>query len=159
MSLRSSFAFILVAILLVSCDKKRVFDEYHSVGKSWSKDTIVSFELPKLDAGKSYSLFVNVRDNKDYPFNNLFVIVSMEQPDKVTQIDTLQYQMANSDGTLLGDGFTDVKENKLVYKEHIKFKPGAYKVHIRQAVRQTGKVTGVEKLDGITEVGFRIEKE
>ena len=159
MSLRSSFALFLIAIVLISCDKKRVFDEYHSVGKSWSKDTIVSFELPKMDIAKSYSLFLNVRDNNDYPFNNLFVIVSMEQPDKVTKIDTLQYQMANPDGTLLGNGFTDVKENKLVYKEHVKFKPGVYKVHIRQAVRQTGKVTGVEKLDGITEVGFRIEKE
>ena len=82
----------------------------------------------------------------------------MEQPDKVTKVDTLEYQMADADGTLLGDGFTDIKESKLVYKERMKFKSGSYKIHIRQAVRQTGKVTGIEKLDGITDVGFRIEK-
>jgi hypothetical protein len=51
-----------------------------------------------------------------------------------------------------------VKESKLVYKERMKFKKGNYKIHIRHAVRQTGKVAGVAKLDGITEVGFRIEK-
>jgi len=103
-------------------------------------------------------LFLSIRDNNDYPFNNLFLIVSMEQPDKVTKVDTLEYMMADPDGSLLGDGFTDVKESKLVYKEHMKFKSGIYKVHIRQAVRQTGKVTGVQKLEGITDVGFRIEK-
>jgi len=166
MSLKNSFLYFLAALalcfasslLLVSCDKKRVFDEYHAVGKGWNKDTIVRFDLPKLDPAKAYNLFFNIRDNNDYAFNNLFLIVSMEQPGKVTLVDTLEYQMANPDGTLLGQGFTDIKESKLVYKERMKFKPGPYKVHIRQAVRQTGKVTGVEKLEGITEVGFRIEK-
>jgi gliding motility-associated lipoprotein GldH len=158
MSLKSSFLFVFAVMALVSCDKKRVFDEYHSVGNGWDKDTIVSFDLPQLDAAKSYNLFLNIRDDNNYPFNNLFVIVSMEQPDKVTLVDTLEYQMANPDGTLLGEGFTDIKESKLVYKERMKFKPGPYKVHIRQAIRQTGKVTGVQKLEGITDVGFRIEK-
>ncbi len=158
MNLRSSLLLFAIAVALVSCDKKRVFDEYHAVGKSWDKDSVVRFELPKLDTKKQYNLFLNIRDNSDYPYNNLFVIVSMEGPDKVTKVDTLEYQMANPDGSLLGDGFTDVKDNKLVYKEKMTFKDGLYKVHIRQAVRQTGKVVGVQKLDGITEVGFRIEK-
>lgn len=158
MNLRSSLLLFLIAVALVSCDKKRVFDEYHAVGKSWDKDSVVSFELPKLDTKKQYNLFLNIRDNNDYPYNNLFVIVSMEEPNKVTKVDTLEYQMANPDGSLLGDGFTDVKDNKLFYKEKVTFKEGLYKVHIRQAIRQTGKVVGVQKLDGITEVGFRIEK-
>jgi hypothetical protein len=34
---------------------------------------------------------------------------------------------------------------------------GDYKIHIQQAVRQTGKVAGVNDLKGITEIGFRIE--
>jgi len=158
MNLKNSFLFFLVVLTLFSCDKKRVFDEYKSVGKSWNKDSIVSFDLPKLDPKKQYNLFINIRDNNDFPFNNLFLIVSTEQPDKKTKVDTLEYQMANPDGSLLGDGFTDVKESKLIFKERVKFTDGAYKVHIKQAVRQTGKVTGVEKLEGITEVGFRIEK-
>jgi len=158
MSLRNSLLLFMVVLSLFSCDKKRVFDEYKSVGKGWNKDSIVSFDLPELDVKKQYNLFLNLRDNNDYPFNNIFLIVSMEQPDKITKVDTLEYEMADADGMLLGDGFTDVKESKLVYKERMKFKPGKYKVHIRQAVRQTGKVTGVQKLEGITEVGFRIEK-
>jgi gliding motility-associated lipoprotein GldH len=158
MSLKNSFLYFLVLIVLISCDKKRVFDEYKTGGNGWNKDSIVSFDLPAVDTKKQYNLFINIRDNNDYPFNNLFLIVNMEQPDKRTIVDTLEYQMANPDGSLLGEGFTDVKDNKLIYKERMKFNSGTYKIHIKQAVRQTGKVSGVVKLEGITDVGFRIEK-
>ena len=157
MRIKNSIFLLLVTILLFSCDKKRVFDEYKSVGSAWHKDSIVTFDLPELDSTKQYNLFVNLRDNNNYPYNNLFLIVALELPNGFTKVDTLEYQMAEPDGTLLGDGFSDIKESKLFYKENVKFK-GKYKVHIKQAVRETGKVPGVTLLDGITEIGFRIEK-
>jgi gliding motility-associated lipoprotein GldH len=154
---RNSALLFLVVLLFFSCDKKRVFDDYKSVGNAWNKDSIVTFDLPELDSTKQYDLFVNLRANNNYPFNNLFLIVSLELPNGFTKVDTLEYQMANPDGTLLGDGFSDIKESKLVYKEKVRFR-GKYKVHIKQAVRENGKVPGVNALEGITEVGFRIEK-
>lgn len=158
MSLKSSFLFIIIAGLLISCDKKRVFDEYQSVGSAWNMKKEVIFELPKVDTLKKYNLFINLRANDDYKFNNLFLIVSMEQPNGVTKIDTLEYEMADVDGALLGDGFSDIKESKLYYKENVKFKASENnKIHIKHAVRQTGKIVGVQDLEGITEVGFRVE--
>ena len=157
MRIKNSGILLLAAILLFSCDKKRVFDQYKSVGSAWHKDSIISFDLPVLDSTKKYNLFVNIRDNNNYPFNNLFLIVAIEMPSGFTKVDTLEYQMAELDGTLLGNGFSDIKESKLYYKEDVKFK-GNYKVHIKQAVRQSGKIPGVEALQGITDVGFRIEQ-
>ncbi|OXA79311.1 protein involved in gliding motility GldH [Flavobacterium aquidurense] len=157
MRIKNSGILLLAAILLFSCDKKRVFDEYKSVGSAWNKDSIVTFDLPVLDSTKKYNLFVNLRDNNNYPFNNLFLIVALEMPNGFTKVDTLEYQMANPDGTLLGNGFTDIKESKLFYKEDVKFR-GKYKVHIKQAVRESGKIPGVQELDGVTDVGFRIEQ-
>ena len=158
MSLKSSFLFIIIAGLLISCDKKRVFDEYQSVGNAWNMKKEVIFELPKIDTLKKYNLFINLRANDDYKFNNLFLIVSMEQPNGLTKVDTLEYEMADVDGALLGDGFSDIKESKLYYKENLKFKASENnKIHIKHAVRQTGKIVGVQDLEGITEVGFRIE--
>jgi gliding motility-associated lipoprotein GldH len=157
MWIKNSAILLLVTTLLFSCDKKRVFDEYKSVGSAWHKDSIVSFNLPELDSTKRYDLFVTLRDNNNYPFNNIFLIVGMEMQNGFTKVDTLEYQMANPDGSLLGDGFTDIKESKLYYKENVRFR-GKYKVFIKQAVRETGKVPGVELLEGITDVGFRIEK-
>jgi len=156
--LKNSLGLLIIALLLFSCDKKRVFDQYKSVGGNWNKDSIVSFDLPKLEPQKYYNLFVNVRDNNDYPFNNLFLIVSLEAPNRQIEVDTLEYQMTNADGSLLGEGFSDVKENKLFFKENIRFKQkGTYKIHIKHAVRETGKIQGVPSLSGITDVGFRIE--
>lgn len=156
MKTKNSLLAIIVVIFLVSCDKKRFFDDYKSVGTAWHKDSIVSFDLPELETEKKYNLFLTLRDNNSYPFNNIFLIVSLENPTGFTKVDTLQYQMTNPDGSLMGDGFTDIKENKLFYKENVSFK-GKYKVHIKQAIRENGKISGVNELDGVTEVGFRIE--
>lgn len=156
--LKNNLVLTLFCLCLISCDKNRVFDEYKSVGNSWHKDSIITFELPVLDKDKNYDLFLNIRDNDDYPFSNLFLIVSLEQPNKKIKVDTLEYLMTNPDGTLLGQGFSDIKENKLFYKVNERFnQKGVYKIHIKQAVRQTGKIEGVEQLNGITDVGFRIE--
>lgn len=157
MKLKNSVLILLVSVFFLSCDDKRVFDEYKSVGSAWHKDSVVSFNLPELDSTKKYDLFLNIRDNNNYPFSNLFLIVSLEKPNGYTKVDTLEYEMAASDGTLLGNGFTDIKESKLYYKENVKFR-GKYKLHIKQAVREGGKVPGITQLEGITEVGLRIEK-
>ncbi|AWG20727.1 gliding motility lipoprotein GldH [Flavobacterium faecale] len=157
MRIKNSFLLLLMAISLFSCDKKRVFDEYKSVGSAWHKDSIVSFDLPELDSTKTYDLFINLRDNNNYPYNNLFLIVTLEKPNGYTKVDTLEYEMAAADGSLLGDGFTDIKESKLFYKEGVRFR-GKYKLNIKQAVRESGKVPGVTELEGVTDIGLRIEK-
>lgn len=156
--LLNSFRLFLVASTLVSCDKTQVFDQYKTIDNGWHKDSIVSFDFEQEVSKKPLNMFVNIRNNDDYEFNNLFLIIKLEQPKGKIKIDTLEYQMANPDGTLMGEGFSDIKESKLWYKENFSFpEKGKYKVSIQQAVRQNGKVKGVEVLQGITEVGFRIE--
>nr|WP_294934654.1 gliding motility lipoprotein GldH [uncultured Flavobacterium sp.] len=148
-----------LSLSLLSCDKKRVFDEYQQIDGSWHKKQKVTFAFEQKDTVQDYNMYVNIRNTNEYPYNNLFLIVSMLQPDGVTKVDTLEYQMANPDGSLMGEGFSDVKESKLWYKENARFpKAGKYVVSIQQAVRETGKVPGVEQLQGVSEVGFRIEK-
>ena len=149
--------FLFAAIFSISCDEKRVFDQYQSVSNGWHKDSIVSFALPEMDTTKRYDMFLNIRNNDDYPYNNLFVIVSLDQPNGRTTVDTIEYNMADPEGKLLGEGFSDIKESKLFYKNNVTFKKGIHSVRIRHAVRESGKVSGVASLEGVTEVGFRIE--
>ncbi len=157
--LKNSFFLVILLIVFASCDKNRVFDEYQAVGQSWHKDSLVSFVFNQKDTLSKHNLFITLRNNKNYPFNNLFLIVEIEEPSKNSLVDTLEYQMATPEGVLLGEGMTDTKENKLYYKENFVFKkPGEYRINILQAVRKTGKIEGIEKLEGVTDVGFRIEK-
>jgi len=158
MNLKNSMLLILFGILLISCHKNRVFDEYWTPGNHWHKDSIAKFNFEQKDTISSFNLFLNIRNNKNYPYSNLFLIVSLEQPDGFTLVDTLEYEMAYPNGALMGKGFMDIKENKLFYKEKVKFpKTGNYKVSIAHAMRHTGKIPGVENLEGIIDVGFSIE--
>ena len=93
----------------------------------------------------------------------LKTVLPIVMKNKATIIDTLEYKMADANGELLGEGFTNVKENKLWYKGYntpfIFHEEGTYTFKVKQAMRKFNQVNGVDKLDGVTEVGFRIENE
>ena len=151
--------FILLNVfLLVSCDKTRVYDEYKSLPNEWHKDSVVSFKLEAPDTLNNYNLFINLRNNSDYRYSNLYLITEINFPYGKVISDTLQYEMAKPSGEWLGTGFGEVKESKLWYKENFRFpEAGEYTVNIQQAMRKRDSVQGIEKLEGVTEVGFRIE--
>lgn len=150
--------FLVPFYVLVSCDSNRVYDVYKPIPNAWHKDSVVSFNVTPPDSTNAYNLFVNLRNTNEYKFSNLFLIVEMVFPHGKTVADTLEYRMAGPTGKLLGTGLTDIKENKLWYKEQVIFnETGEYTVNIQHAMRENGKVNGVKELEGITDVGFRIE--
>jgi len=158
MQSKFQLVFLVFSILMVSCDSNRIYDEYKSVPNQWQKDDIVEFEYIPIDTLNAYNLFINIRNTNDYKFNNLFLIAELDFPNGKRVVDTLEYKMAKPNGELLGSGFTDVKENKLWYKEHFKFnESGTYKLKVQQAMRENGAIEGVDALQGITDIGFRIE--
>ncbi len=153
--------YILLALIFLccACDDKQFFDQYISLNGNWTQKDKIAFSFEQKDTINLYNMFVTLRNNNEYPFNNLFLIVKLNQPNQIIKIDTLEYAMAYPDGTLMGNGITDTKHSKLWYKENFKFsKAGKYKVYIEQANRETGTIKGVTTLKGVTEVGFRIEK-
>ncbi len=158
---KSAWCIIILVIFFSSCDSNQVFDEYKSVQKQWHKDSIMSFKVNPPDSIKPYKLYVNIRNTNAYKFNNLFLIVEMVYPHGKTTKDTLEYQMAKPSGELLGEGITDIKENKLWYKGFEKpfvfDEKGDYIIKIQHAMRNNGDINGVDNLEGITDVGFRIE--
>ncbi|MEW7289401.1 gliding motility lipoprotein GldH [Aquimarina sp. 2304DJ70-9] len=147
-----------MSVILVSCDETQVFDEYQTVSDTWEIDEKIRFTLPKLDSTQTYNLFINIRNNNTYRYSNLFLISEMKFPNGKVIADTLEYQMALPNGEWLGTGFSDLKENKLWYKENVKFaEDGEYSITLEHAMRKNGEVDGVYSLEGITDVGFRIE--
>lgn len=143
----------------LACDSKQVFDQYRTVPNRWHKDAIMEFSIEQPDSVNAYNLFVNLRNDSNYKYSNLFLIVEMNYPNGKVVKDTLEYEMTYPDGTFIGTGFTDVKENKFWYKEGMRFKEqGIYVVKVQHAMRENGNTKGVEELEGITDIGFRIEK-
>ena len=151
---------LLLILVLVSCDSKRVFDEYTSVSDGfWDKKDAISFNFFVTDTITEKNLFINLRNNNSYKFSNLFLITALKFPDGHKVTDTLEYDMANKTGEFLGTGFSEIKENKLFYKENILFpNTGNYEITINHAMRKSNEVDGLQILTGITDLGFRIEK-
>jgi gliding motility-associated lipoprotein GldH len=158
---RNKIAIISLLILcFVSCDSKRIYDSYISIfNQSWEKKKAISFLFTVKDTIKQRTLFINIRNNNVYAFSNLFLITELNFPNGKKIIDTLEYEMTDGSGKFLGTGLTEIKENKLFYKENVVFpNSGDYTVSISQAMRKNGETDGINILQGITDVGFRIEK-
>lgn len=154
----SLWCLVIISLFFSACDANRVFDEYQSVPKNWNKNNVISFTYQPQDTLKPQNLFVNLRNNNDYKFSNLFLLVEMNYPNGTVTKDTLEYEMTKPNGEFLGTGFSDVKENKLWFKENFVFEnSGEYQIKVQQAMRKNGSVKGVENLEGITDVGFRVE--
>ena len=151
---------LVLGVLFISCDSNRVFDEYKFItNNSWSQDHPINFEFEITDTISKNNLFINIRNSNQYQFSNLYIISSINFPNGKKIVDTLQYEMADKNGRFLGEGISDIKHNKLSFKENIIFPfSGNYNVSISQAMRKNGSIDGIKELHGISDVGFRIEK-
>jgi gliding motility-associated lipoprotein GldH len=157
----NKFIWILILTLVtISCTSETVFTNYKSVAdNTWVLNEKVVFQFSITDTISKRNLFINIRNNKQYKYSNLFLITELVFPNKTKVIDTLQYKMASLNGKFLGNGFTEIKENKLFYKEEKVFPlSGEYSFNVRQAMRKSGFSESIEILEGITDVGFSIEK-
>jgi gliding motility-associated lipoprotein GldH len=147
-------------VLVQACQSDVVYSKYQSLeNASWEQSNQLQFKMIMKDSINTYDLFINIRNNKDYAFSNLFLITQMTFPDNTKVIDTLEYEMTDKEGYFLGTGFSDIKENKLFYKEKVYFKnTGVYLFQVRQAMRKRNKVAGINSLQGVTDVGISVER-
>lgn len=160
--LSSLLLLLCCTVFFVSCDTNTVFSDTESVKGTWQKNDTISFHYQATDTINPYDVFINLRNDDAYDYSNLWLIVEMDYPDGSVVSDTLQYEMAQPDGTWLGTGFASVKESKLWYKgyqnEFVFPNSGNYTIAITQAMRNNGSINGVIDLEGITDVGISVEK-
>ena len=124
---------LLIFFGFFSCDQNRLFDKYQTIPNQWDKDRLINFDFD-LEAD-TYNKFINVRTDKTYKFNNMFLIVTVSDSIKIIIKDTLEYKMADSKGALLGDRLINTFENKLLHKERMVFEKGKYTISIQHAMR------------------------
>ncbi len=154
------YSFLLTAFILASCSNSLVYSDYKATSNgAWSKDDVKEFEISEMDSIASHDVYILIRNDNTFRFSNLFLIAELNTPDDRVVRDTLEFEMAEPDGKWLGKGFGSVFENKLWYKENIVFSiPGVYRIELSHAMRQNGKVDGIDNLIGITDVGIEVER-
>ncbi|MDR0547508.1 MAG: gliding motility lipoprotein GldH [Dysgonamonadaceae bacterium] len=138
-------------LLCMACAHIDTFSEFHSFhGHEWQQSEIVRFEAPVSDASKLYNLFIEIRNNNQYPFANLWLFIDVRMPDGTVRSDTIEIPLADVYGKWLGNGIGTYSLSYL-YKEKIQYPDtGTYVYTIRQGMRS-------EVLNGISEVGLRVK--
>lgn len=152
--------FVLAVLLLQSCQTNTVYSEYQNLNNgSWNATDTLEFHFPEMDSTSTYNMFINVRNDNGFAFSNLFLITEFSGPTGETVKDTLEYEMAQPDGTWLGKGIGSIKESKLWFRENVVFPDsGVYHMKVSHAMRKNGQISGLQELKGITDVGVQIEQ-
>ena len=148
---------VVTSFFIFSCESNIEYIQYNSIENQWDKDSIQNFVFELADT-KKYNTYINLRINKDYPFSNIFLITTLMDSLSVLSKDTLNFKIADKSGKFLGKKRVNIIENSLIHKEKIELeKNKKYSVSVEHAMRVINKVSGLKRLDGVVDVGYKIE--
>lgn len=144
---------VIVVGFTLSCSQNLVFEQYKTIDdKSWNKDSVMVFTVPVSDTTDNNNFYINVRNDVKYQYSNLWLFITIEQPDGETMEDKFEIALADPSGKWLGEGLGGLKTREAIYRRNVFFpRSGDYKISIQQGMRE-------ENLKGISDVGIRIEK-
>ena len=132
--------------------------KYKDFNGQWPAYEKVLFTLDK-GSENPVNLMIYIRNNKNYPYSNLFLIAKLKTGDSLLLCDTLEYAMADAQGQWLGKGFLEVKESKLWWRENYQL-PAVENINVQleHALRSYNSEQGIDTLEGIVGVGFAVEE-
>lgn len=138
--------------LLSACNQVGETVFMKPVDGSWPKNKPLTFDLEIKDATISKNIIFVIRNNNEYPYSNLWLISKFSnEKNKRTKVDSLNFILANSDGSWIGSGFGDTKETLFQYKLNYKFPAnGKYKISVSHGMRR-------DTLAGIEDFGIKLE--
>lgn len=94
---------LLAVLLLTACDGTVYYSEYADTRESgWNVVDSVCFDVPVDDTTHLFDLLVEVRNNVDYSYSNLFLFVNTTFPDGSLSRDTMELPLADPSGAWLG---------------------------------------------------------
>lgn len=149
---------LLTVGFIFSCSKPTFFMNYKDFNGHWPVYEKVLFTLDK-GTENPVNLMIYIRNNKQYPYSNLFLIAKLKTGDSLLLCDTLEYAMADARGKWLGKGFLEVKESKLWWRENYQL-PAVENINVQleHALRSNNSEQGLDNLEGIVGVGFAVEE-
>jgi len=151
--LQNIFLLLAFAFMIGACDSNRIYEKNIVIpdGK-WEVGFKPSFEFEIQDTTIFYNFYINLRNNTDYPYSNLYLFVDSYLADGSNARDTIEVMLATKEGKWLGKGIGKIKESRFFLRRNLVFpNKGKYSIDIEQAMRG-------DYLPGIEDIGIRIEK-
>lgn len=155
---RKSPLYLSLVALIGGCVLENEKLQFSSFSNGWPQHEGLEFRFTPEKINFPTNLFLYLRNNDDYPFANIHLITTLENPIGEKLVDTLSYTMATPEGEWLGEGLL-VHESKLWFKEAYHFRVvGEHRLTIKPAMRHNEHAESIDVLRGITELGLGIER-
>lgn len=141
-----------ISSLCFSCSNPSLYEQYQAIDNTlWEKDKVYYFTFHIDDVSVPYDLTLEIRNNNLYPYQNLWVFCNEEPPIGPLQKDTVECILADEYGKWYGHGISLYQSSIPIRTGYLFPHAGQYTFSFRQGMRN-------DKLRGIQEIGFRIQK-
>ena len=144
---------LFVAGALSACDKQTVYHTFQSLPtEGWQREDTLFFKVDIPDSLTYYKLSVEVRNRNNYPYQNIDLSVSYDNPDgHLLPADTLQLILADKEGIWKGDGWGGLYQTAISAGSIRIGKPGTYRFKIAYTFPD-------ESLQGINDIGLKLKR-
>jgi gliding motility-associated lipoprotein GldH len=142
----------LLFLLGVSCSHSEIFFEYHSFGKDgWDRNNAAVYHINIDNTTDLFDVSLEIRNNNDYPFRNIWLFVDFQTPGGNVRTDTVGMDLADVYGKWHGKGIS-LYSLTVPYETSVRFlQKGTYTYSVRQGMREN-------PLKGISDIGLKISK-
>lgn len=149
--------FTFYVLLLCACTPIDLYERVASLsGSGWPSSYKPSFTFNIRDTTAPYQLFLILRHNNKYNYNNLWINLYRKKPDGQTSKVPYELQLATNERGWLATGMDDIYEHRIPLtppaNDSFYFdRSGPYTFTIEQIMRE-------DPLQNIMNVGLRIER-
>ena len=114
--------------------------------------SLFRFLSPTVFPLPSRAFFAEVRNRIEYPYHDLHLFISQNLQDStVWRTDTIAFSLADSTGRWTGHGWGSIYQSETFIKSVLPLRSGNYTIKVINGMKD-------EKLQGLSDVGIRIEK-
>ena len=137
---------------IVSCQTIDVYEKTATFSKhSWKSAEQPSFTFEITDTTSLYNIFLVMRHEDAYNYNNIWINLTVKSPADVVTIRR-EFILANNRQGWLGSGMDDIFEHRLPFNDKpAPLHKGIYTFTLQQDMRE-------DPLDYIINAGIRVEK-
>jgi gliding motility-associated lipoprotein GldH len=142
---------IACSLWLSSCQTVDLYERVVSIPKQeWKSSFKPQFNFTIKDTLSHYNIYVVLRHNEKYEFNNLWISLSYQLKGQPPVVGQYELPLANNE-RWLGTAMDDLYEHWIQVARGVSLKEGEYTFTIGQIMRK-------DPLENVLNVGLRIEK-
>jgi len=144
---------ICLSLLLAACGTLDVYEKMVAFpDHQWKNTDKPSFTFTIEDTASAYNIYVILRHEDAYHFNNIWMNIATQAPRDTVRTQLVNVTLANNAKGWLGTGMDDVFDHRArITRLPVKLKKGNYTFTLQQHMRE-------EPLQYVLNAGIRVEK-